>query len=292
MGTLSPTFSIYLSALFPCLYVVSIYLREQSRLKYAPNFTCDLRGGRIRVQGERWRDDNSVIKARLYAVSLSTICSLLIVAIVIINVDTSSSWITIRNHLGFTLPSSTLLAYGLVPLLYIGALLSRYLAGGLPFQRNWSLHHNLLPIFQTTIGLRNFVVAPLTEELVFRSCVLAIMRLSEQPKNKMIFLSPLWFGCAHLHRAFEMYDQNGRTSKAAKLALLTSSVQFLYTTFFGWLTAFLFLSTGSVLPCITSHIFCNIMGLPIDSMRKSYSVIFMQLMGILLFALGILWLNH
>jgi hypothetical protein len=38
--------------------------------------------------------------------------------------------------------------------------------------------------------------------------------------------------------------------------------QLVYTTLFGWYASYLFLRTGSILPPILSHIFCNIMGLP------------------------------
>ncbi len=38
--------------------------------------------------------------------------------------------------------------------------------------------------------------------------------------------------------------------------------QLSYTTLFGSFASYLFLRTGSILPPITAHIFCNIMGLP------------------------------
>ena len=38
--------------------------------------------------------------------------------------------------------------------------------------------------------------------------------------------------------------------------------QFTYTTLFGFHSAFLLLRTGSLLPSISAHIFCNFMGIP------------------------------
>lgn len=38
--------------------------------------------------------------------------------------------------------------------------------------------------------------------------------------------------------------------------------QFTYTTLFGFHSAFLFLRTSSLIPAITSHVFCNVMGFP------------------------------
>jgi len=34
-----------------------------------------------------------------------------------------------------------------------------------------------------------------------------------------------------------------------------------YTTLFGWFAAYLFVRTGSVLPPLVSHVFCNVMGI-------------------------------
>lgn len=60
----------------------------------------------------------------------------------------------------------------------------------------------------------------------------------------MIFGTPLWFGVAHVHHAWETYKSRGRTSSALRFAMLQSSVQFTYTTLFGWYANFLFLRTG------------------------------------------------
>lgn len=53
-----------------------------------------------------------------------------------------------------------------------------------------------------------------------------------------------------------------RTTKALQNALLSSSFQFVYTTIFGWYASYLFLRTGSLIPPILCHSFCNIMGFP------------------------------
>ncbi|EKM57741.1 uncharacterized protein PHACADRAFT_251563 [Phanerochaete carnosa HHB-10118-sp] len=81
-------------------------------------------------------------------------------------------------------------------------------------------------------------------------------------RNRMIFLSPLWFGIAHVHHGWEVYTRIGRTSFAAQQAAFSVVFQTAYTTLFGFHCAFLFLRTGSLLPPIASHVFCNIMGLP------------------------------
>ena len=38
-----------------------------------------------------------------------------------------------------------------------------------------------------------------------------------------------------------------------------------YTTLFGWFAAYLFVRTGSVLPPLVPHVFCNVMGIYLPS---------------------------
>ena len=82
--------------------------------------------------------------------------------------------------------------------------------------------------------------APITEEIVFRSCVLGVMRLARCSWSSMIFLSPLWFGAgknfacvvlylcihlrtAHLHHGWDLYNRFGKSRAALKRALLSLS---------------------------------------------------------------------
>lgn len=111
-------------------------------------------------------------------------------------------------------------------------------------------------------GLRNFIVGPLTEEFIWRSCILAVSAYSGSSRSWLIFGTPLYFGLAHIHHAWEVYTSRGRTDAAMRFAVLQSTVQFAYTTVFGWYANWLWLRTGSVVAPLVSHTFCNIMGLP------------------------------
>ena len=100
----------------------------------------------------------------------------------------------------------------IAPVLFLGPLYVLFLSGTLPLQRNWSFKSNLYPLFFGLIGLRNHLVvrkildvavigrtenaleAPVTEEVVFRACILAVYHLAGCSQKRMIFLSPLWFG--------------------------------------------------------------------------------------------------
>lgn len=110
--------------------------------------------------------------------------------------------------------------------------------------------------------MRNFLVGPVTEELVFRSAILTPLIFAGVSRRTLLFASPAFFGIAHAHHAYNVYLQGGRTRAAAKRGAVTAAVQFAYTMVFGWYANFLFLRSGSVLAPTTAHVWCNVMGLP------------------------------
>ncbi|KAJ6453443.1 hypothetical protein C8R47DRAFT_924400, partial [Mycena vitilis] len=164
------------------------------------------------------------------------------------------------------------------------------LAGTFPGKRRFSLHHHFLDKFCTWVGFRNYFWGRLTEEVVFRACVLAVYAMGGAARWKMIVFAPLVFGLAHVHHAWEVYNRLCRTRYAAKQALLSSLFQTAYTTLFGAHASFLFLRTSSLIPPLTAHIFCNIMGIPQmqDEMQRfpaqRRNIMAAYILGILLFA--------
>jgi len=87
--------------------------------------------------------------------------------------------------------------------------------------------------------------APITEEIVFRACVIAVYHMSGASTKRMIFLGPLSFGLgmsislfqdplvspsimflfpkpAHVHHAWDTFNRYGRTANAAKRAVIMS----------------------------------------------------------------------
>jgi len=81
-------------------------------------------------------------------------------------------------------------------------------------------------------------------------------------RTTTIFLTPLYFGLAHLHHLYEVYVQGGRTRDALVSGLVSSIVQFSYTSLFGWYASFLFIRTSSIIPPLVSHTLANLMGFP------------------------------
>lgn len=262
---LSITSAHLLSGLFAFIYVGSIYASKNARLRFSKRKVNLPEGqARFKLQNERWRDDPDVIKARLLAVTSATLICCLIVFIVMKNFNrddeihnlTANVWL----HLGFTW--SNVLPLLVTPLLFSGPLYVQFLGKTLPFQKDWDFERDVMFRFLSIVGLRNYFVAPITEEIVFRACVLTIYHMANASRMRMIFLSPLVFGAAHIHHAFETYHRYGRTATAAKRAIISTVIQFTYTSVFGFYCCYLFLRSGSLLPPIAAHMFCNVMGVP------------------------------
>ncbi|KAI0821824.1 hypothetical protein BC628DRAFT_1463351 [Trametes gibbosa] len=272
------------AASFTLSYVGSLYLSKSARLSFKSDPTADGRPGeeRAKKSDERWRDDPDVIRARLFAAIASTVLSVGAVYWLVQSVIPESEvchpslaqanpWAALYTsfaRLGFTLDFSRqsslwiILPCLVIPVLYLGPLYVSWLCETLPTQRRWSVRSRLLPLFSTWIGVRNYVAGPITEEVVFRACMLAVYHMAGTSRGKLIFLTPLAFGVAHLHHAWDTYNRYGRTPSAARAAILTTLFQLTYTSLFGFHCAYLFLRTGSLLPPTVSHIFCNIMGFP------------------------------
>jgi prenyl protein peptidase len=101
---------------------------------------------------------------------------------------------TVLARLGLTYNFTNTLPYLPVFLLFIGPLYTTFLAQSLPLQIRWGFRTHVISVFGTWQGLRNYIIAPITEELVFRGCVLAVYQLAGAKKRSMIFLSPFSFG--------------------------------------------------------------------------------------------------
>ncbi|KAF7967381.1 hypothetical protein HWV62_34477 [Athelia sp. TMB] len=248
---LAPFTAHVLAITFAGAYVGSIYLSKHARLAGRP------------------RDDPAVIKARLRAVALATLaCCAAITAVLAALVPahtphrTAAVLDTARVRLGLTLAHLRLAHFLLTPLLFLGPLSARALAA----PSCASLFADAAALAReaggTWVGARNLLVAPLTEEAVFRACVLAAYQLAGFGRGAGVGISPFAFGLAHVHHAWEVWTRYGRTPAAARRAAILGTVQLAYTTAFGAYTALLFLRTGSLLPPLAAHAWCNTFGLP------------------------------
>ncbi|XP_074632184.1 CAAX prenyl protease 2-like [Acropora palmata] len=108
------------------------------------------------------------------------------------------------------------------------------------------------------ISLRNYLVAPLSEEFVFRACLIPML-VPGFGNVLPIFICPLFFGVAHIHHVIERL-QLGENPQDV---WFNAFFQFGYTTVFGGYSAFLFLRTGHLIGPVICHTFCNFMGFPV-----------------------------
>ena len=109
-------------------------------------------------------------------------------------------------------------------------------------------------------GYRNYVASPITEEIIFRSVLIPIHLLAKVSAPKIVLLTPLYFGIAHVHHFYEFTLTHPHTPLLP--AVLRTLFQFTYTTLFGWFAAFIYVRSGSLYACIIIHSFCNWVGLP------------------------------
>ncbi|GAM17074.1 hypothetical protein SAMD00019534_002490 [Acytostelium subglobosum LB1] len=193
------------------------------------------------------RDNPFVIKRRFQSVFVSCIISYIVLYYLI--PQSSQRVYVFLQVIGVMTESylwGIILPFLLTMLLFSGPLLMAYLDYGIeeePFDLRW---------------LRNYVVGPTVEEVVYRSAIVPILYYGGYSTRSIIIFSPLLFGLSHLHHIFPM----GKKRREIIAQLLVSLLQVLYTSLFGMFTALIFVRTGNLLSCILVHSFCNMMGLP------------------------------
>lgn len=95
---------------------------------------------------------------------------------------------------------------------------------------------------------------------MWRSLMVPLHLLAHFTEKQIVFLTPLYFGIAHVHHLYEFHITHPEVPML--MASLRSLFQFTYTSLFGFFATFLYLRTGNVYTCILAHSFCNWMGLP------------------------------
>ncbi|KAK4301065.1 hypothetical protein Pmani_026771 [Petrolisthes manimaculis] len=209
------------------------------------------------------RDDPTTIKKRCISVFFMTVVSPFFV---IWFGSNDSEEVTLWTRMGLRwegLVPALLLPMILTCILFLGPIVQSHVGQTNLLQSLYSsvcLYFDPLYWYNTSqnpIWWRNQVVAPFSEEFTFRACMLPILLQCVSP-GRAVFIAPLFFGVAHLHHAVDRV----RAGTDLPTIILVSSFQFLYTSVFGFYSAFLFIRTGHFLPLFAVHAFCNHMGLP------------------------------
>ncbi|XP_061963812.1 CAAX prenyl protease 2 isoform X1 [Populus nigra] len=116
------------------------------------------------------------------------------------------------------------------------------------------------------LAWRSYVVAPLTEELVFRACMIPLLLCGGFEIYIVILLCPILFSLAHLNHWMEIY---GRQNYSLLKTFMVVGLRLGYTLIFGSYASFLFIRTGHLVAPLVAHIFCNFMGLPMLFVRRT-----------------------
>ncbi|KEF63880.1 prenyl protein peptidase [Exophiala aquamarina CBS 119918] len=228
--------------IFTLIYVVPFYLSRTTRPSPALN-----------------RDAPSVIRARIQTVTLASVVASTATLYLLV-VTAKLTPIQSLHFLGYWPLSITDSAKScaLALLLYLGPLFEKiFIEGDMTDLRRGRKVVESLSSWQ---GYRNYVAGPITEEVIFRSVLVPLHLLAKISPIKIVFLTPLFFGIAHVHHFYEFTLTHPHTPMVP--ALLRSLFQFGYTTLFGWFADFIYLRTGSIYACIIIHSFCNWVGVP------------------------------
>ena len=237
-------------ALFTLFYVAPFYLSPT-----------------LRSSPVNSRDAPAVIKARVRAVGLTCLACTVVTAYVLAFYGHADPRETL--HLVGLWPVNIidiLKVLALVMILFTCSIYENVLVDG--EWRAWSLAAFRDAVWDNWIGYRNLVVAPASEEIVFRSLSIPLFLLAKMDPVRIVFVTPLIFGLAHLHHLVEFLTS--RTPDGHRIppfgvwiaGVLRSTFQFAYTSLFGFFAAFVFLRTGNLFACILAHSFCNRMGVP------------------------------
>ncbi|XP_030854185.1 CAAX prenyl protease 2 [Strongylocentrotus purpuratus] len=205
------------------------------------------------------RDHPKTIKQR--TLSVFVVCAAAPLFLLLISSEVPhSQGLSLCQHLGVRNPG--LLAAITVPLvltmvLFLGPLYMLYLDGShdVPFVERGVFGSN---IASQMVWLRNYLIAPFTEEFVFRACMLPLLVPCFGCPTAVI-VCPLFFGVAHIHHIIERLRFG---SEPLSAIILTAFFQSCYTTVFGAYSAFLFVRTGHLAGPFICHSFCNYMGFP------------------------------
>nr|GMD61448.1 CAAX prenyl protease 2 [Ipomoea batatas] len=107
--------------------------------------------------------------------------------------------------------------------------------------------------------------APVTEELVFRACMIPLLLCGGFNTYTVVFLCPVFFSLAHLNHLLEYAQRRGNLLQA----FMVAAFQLGYTVIFGSYASFLYIRTGHLVAPVVAHIFCNYMGLPAIVSRRA-----------------------
>ena len=224
------------------------------------------------------RDHPSTVRRRMYAILVVCLLAPSALYLLVWLLLGHMSIVSFMVELGVKLngfPAAVCFPTLLVVVLYAGPIFQAWLEGTPVIGVS---HH------RWDIVLRNYIIAPFAEELVFRSCMLPVL-VPALGQLRAVLICPLFFGIAHVHHLVEWYRKPGAMPFSE--ACLTVFFQFCYTSIFGLFEGFLFVRTGHLAANVLCHALCNVLGLPpfdraLAHPRK-YLILFVYVVGFVMF---------
>ncbi|KAJ2868970.1 CAAX prenyl protease [Coemansia erecta] len=215
------------------------------------------------------RNHPQIIVRRILGVSTAAALSLLITAVTLhgwqkqqkqqpAEEQSDRGWLAVGRQMGLAPQracGSLVVGLVLTAVLYTGPLVLDYLDGSF----TWAAVSRFASELRTLrTKQRDFIVGPLTEELVFRASIVPLWLAAGVSPVMCIFVSPVLFGLAHLHQGYRLLSEGASLAQAAA----STAVQLAYTTLFGWFAVAVFIRSHSVVAPVVAHVFCNFQGLP------------------------------
>ena len=195
------------------------------------------------------RDDPLTIQLRFISVISTSIISTLFLMLILPDEN-------VFFQLGFYLPNiSSLWKYLFEPLLLTTILFLGPITHNMLMLTKYKTS-NLIKSKYNLITLRNYIVAPLTEEYIFRGVIFAILTPCISNAGIIILISSLLFGISHSHHYFFQSYMNMEINPIAAIEQMT------FTTIFGCYASLLYLRTKFIFTPILVHSFCNLMEFP------------------------------
>lgn len=246
---------LLLASLLSISYVAVIRLREPSHLALLP------------------RNNEQVIRYRITRVSLLCLAILIALPPLLVYLDLKQTYGAVFRQFGIIPGYSTThdylkdlqnvaLVIAKVSVLYMGPIANYlYTANGHLFVSDFRA------CFFTLQGFRDHVFAPVSEELVYRAAVISVL-YPEYLRARIMMLTPVLFGLAHLHHAYTMYFHENESFISVAL---TVTFQFAYTTAFGGLSNKIYFDTSfNFWAAVILHATCNLFGFPSFDWRQDH----------------------
>ena len=253
---------LFLSFLVVFVYVGSLYVWKH-KIRWV---ICSLLAAKCNASPLFLRNDPTTIKLRFISVTFTCVFATILVWMFVPREDGER----LCDQLGSCIHEISFMSVFVIPLIITAIL---YLGPLVVLKDTYTLSEfkdHLREEFSPTdlTFLRNYVVAPISEDFIFRAVMVSFMRgISLNPWFLTLGTSII-FSLGHSHHYFFQRYQGDMTVSVNEWMF-----QLMYTFLFGCYCCMFYLKTGSFLTPVILHSFCNFMGFPdIDTLysRSKY----------------------